>query len=606
MKGKLEIGPNGSGSLITHNGDAIYIYKKNTGAGLDQDMVEIELIDGKISGTYEGKVINVLERFKTEFTGVLHKVKDYGFLIADSKRIPDFYLRTDQVSKYETGEKLLVKLGKWGNNGKPTCKVIKSLGLVGENDAEIESILYNYGLVADFSKEVEKESEDIDWNITEDEISLRKDMRDVLTMTIDPSSAKDFDDAISLRLINGNIWEVGVHIADVTHYIKKGTELDKESLRRGNSVYLVDRVIPMMPERLSNGVCSLRPNEDKLTYSVIFNINIDSGEIVDRKINRTIINSDVRLTYEDAQKMIEGKDNGIYSYEVRVLNEISQKLRKKRESLLFNRTEVKFKLDHEYKPIDIELENNNQSHQLIEELMLLANKTVGEYLYKKKVGIYRTHDIPNQDKILELRQICSLLGFKLDNEDLKMGLNQLSIDVKDTPYENMIQILSIRCMSKAEYGVSNIGHYGLGFDHYTHFTSPIRRYSDILAHRLLDGMEVVDHQLTETCKHINNTEIIAKKAERESIKFKQVEYLLEKIGHIFMGTITGITDWGIYVELIDSKCEGLVTAKKLNGKIEKEKFKVTVNGRELFLGDSVMVKIGSVSLLKKEINFEII
>ena len=605
MQGKLEINPNGSGFLITDDGERIYIYKKNSGNGLDQDRVKIELIEGKIKGSTEGRVLDVIERFRTQFTGILQKVNDYGFLITDSKRVPDFYMRSDQVSKYEIGEKLLVELGNWKSGNKPTCKVIRSLGMVGENDAEIESILYSYGLEPQFSDEVEKESEDIDWNISDDEIKKRKDFRETLTLTIDPSTAKDYDDAISIKDLGNDIYEIGIHIADVSHYIKKGSELDKEAHKRGNSVYLVDRVIPMIPERLSNGVCSLRPNEDKLTYSVVFNINI-SGEIKKKWIGRTIINSDKRLSYEDAQSMIDGIDNSEYSDEVRLLNVISQKLRKKRDSLLFNRTEVKFKLDHDFVPFGIELEENNESHQLIEELMLLANKTIGEHLNKDRNGIYRVHDTPNQDKVIELRQICSMLGFDFDINNIKKGLNKLSRDIKGTAYENMIQMLSIRTMSKAVYDVNNIGHYGLGFDYYTHFTSPIRRYSDLVAHRLLDKKEVTNFELSETCKHINNTEMNAKKAERESIRFKQVQYLLDKVGQMFMGTITGITDWGVYVKLSDSKCEGLVSVGNIDGTIDKEKFKINLKNRELFLGDPVMIKIFKVSLLKKEIDFIII
>ena len=493
-----------------------------------------------------------------------------------------------------------MELCKWGNGNKPCCDIIKSLGMVGDNDAEIESILYNYGLEPHFSDEVETESENIDWNITEEEIAKRRDFRDILTMTIDPSTAKDYDDAISIRKI-GKEYEVGIHIADVTHYIKKGSELDKEAHKRGNSVYLVDRVIPMIPERLSNGACSLRPNEDKLTYSVVFNMDIN-GVVSNKWIGRTIINSDKRFSYEDVQEMIEGND-GEYSDEVRILNDISQNLRKKRESLLFNRTEVRFELDHDFVPIGIILEENNKSHQLIEELMLLTNRTIGEELQKNRNAIYRTHDTPNEDKIVELAQICSLLGFDFNMMDIKKGLNQLSIDVKDTPYENMIQMLMIRTMSKAEYGVDSVGHYGLGFDYYTHFTSPIRRYSDMLAHRLLDKEEVVNTELVETCSHINGTEMNAKKAERESIKFKQIQYLLDRMGEIYMGTVTGITSWGIYVELSDSKCEGLISAKDIHGEIDVDKYKVSLQDRDLFLGDPIMVKVYSISLLKKEINF---
>tara|TARA_R110000772_G_scaffold20466_5_gene56987 strand:+ start:132275 stop:134092 length:1818 start_codon:yes stop_codon:yes gene_type:complete len=605
MQGKLEINPNGSGFVVTEE-EKIYIYKKNTGIGLDQDIVKIKLIPGKIDGTTEGKVVSVVERYKTKFTGILQKIKDYGFLITDGKRMSvDFYLRKEQISKYQMGEKLLVELGNWKLGSSPNCKVIRSLGMVGENDAEMDSILYEYNLNPDFPEDVEIESENIDWNISEEEIKKRNDFRKVTTLTIDPETAKDFDDAISVKKLKGNVYEIGVHIADVSHYIKEGTALDVEALKRGNSVYLVDRTIPMIPERLSNGVCSLRPNEDKLTYSVIFRIDITDGKVRDKWIGKTIINSNHRFDYKGAQDIIEGGESE-YSEEVTILNTISQKLRKKRNSLLFNRTEVKFKMDRDFVPIGVELEENNESHQLIEELMLLANKTIGEYLHKKQNGIYRTHDTPNQDKILELKQMCTILGFNFDISDIKKGLNSLSDDIKDTPYENMIQMLSIRTMSKAIYDINGTGHYGLGFDYYTHFTSPIRRYSDLIAHRLINKMGN-KNKIHEICEHINKTEINAKRAERDSIKFKQVQYLLEKTGQMFMGVITGISDWGIYVELSDSKCEGLIKDNKIEGTIDKEKFKIILDsGKELFLGDSVMIKVDKVSLLKKEIDFELI
>lgn len=603
IEGILEINPNGSGYLITEK-DKIYVYKKNTGIGLDGDRVKIELIPGKTEGTTEGNVVEVLERNRTQFTGILQKVKDYGFLIPDSKRIPvDFYLRQEQVQKYRMGEKLLVELGNWKLGNSPTCKIIKSLGMVGDNDAEIESILYEYGLEPNFPDKVEIESEEIDWNISEEEILKRKDFRNVTTITIDPDTAKDFDDAISIRKINNKEYEIGVHIADVSHYVKEGSELDKEALRRGNSVYLVDRVIPMIPERLSNGVCSLRPHEDKLTYSVVFTMNLN-GRVSSKWIGRTIIHSNRRFTYEEAQDIIDGND-GDFAEEIRILNTISQNLRKRRDSLLFNRLEVKFDLDHEYKPVGIKTSENNESHQLIEELMLKANKIIGEHLKSKEAGIYRIHDTPNNEKIFELKQMCEVLGFSFDINNIKKSLNKLSKDVVDTPYENMIQMLSIRCMSKAEYGTNGTGHYGLGFDYYTHFTSPIRRYADLVAHRQLDKI-TPKNKVQEICDHINKTELNAKRAERDSIKFKQVEYLLDKVGNMFMGTITGVTEWGVYVELTESHCEGLVRKDDIQGSIDKEKFKVRLMNRELFLGDSVMVQVKKVSLLKKEIDLIII
>lgn len=486
IKGKLEINPSGSGYLILESGDKVYVYKKNTGEGLDQDIVEAKIIDGKIEGTIEAKVTSVIKRNKTQFTGILQKVGDYGFLIPDSKRLPDFYIRKEQASKYKIGEKLLIEMGTWKKGKNPTCKIIKSLGMVGENDAEMDSILYTYGLRPDFPEKVEKESEEIDWNISDEEIKKRKDFRKVTTITIDPDTAKDFDDAISIQKLDNNLYEIGIHIADVSHYVKKGSEMDKEALRRGNSVYLVDRVIPMIPERLSNGVCSLRPNEDKLTYSVVFKMDLN-GKVKDLWIGRTVIHSDRRFTYGEVQDIIENNLDDLYKDEVNILNTISQNIRRSRKSLLFNRTEVKFEMDRDFKPNGIRKEENNESHQLIEELMLMANKVIGELLHKNGIGIYRNHDKPDVEKLMELKNVAKTCGFDLHLDDVRKGLNQLNKEVKDTPYENMIQNLTIRCMAKADYGINSIGHYGLGFEFYSHATSPIRRYSDICVWRLIEN-----------------------------------------------------------------------------------------------------------------------
>jgi ribonuclease R len=484
IRGKLELKTNGSGYLITDTGDEIYVYKKNIGNALHNDIVDIDIIKGKYLESIEGKVINIVERAQTLFTGTLKKSKDYGFLITDSKRMNvDFYLTKSQIKNYRTGEKLLVELKKWKKDKSPECKVIKSLGMVGENDAEINSIIYEYNLKPNFPEKVEEESENIDWNITEEEISKRKDFRNITTFTIDPDTAKDFDDAISIEK-KGDKYEIGIHIADVSHYIQPKSELDKEAEKRATSVYLVDRVIPMLPERLSNGVCSLRPNEDKLCYSVV--ITIDKiGKVYDKWIGKTIINSDYRFTYDEAQKIIEGEENK-YSEEINILNKIAQNIRIERSSLLIEKTEVKFEMDEEFKPIGIKIEKSNESHQLIEEFMLLANKIVGEYLSEKDIGIYRIHEEPNSEKIYELKEYITKCGFDFDvNNDIKEELNKLTIQIKDTPFENAIQTLIVRTMPKAKYSINNIGHYGLGFEYYTHFTSPIRRYSDLLVHRIL-------------------------------------------------------------------------------------------------------------------------
>lgn len=608
-KGKLEINPNGSGFLIISDTEKVYVYKKNSGMGFDGDIVEIEIIEGKIEGTFEGKVIDIIKRKRTQFTGIVHKVKDFGFLIVDAKRINvDFYLRPEQVSRYKIGEKLLVELKKWrGKN--PECKVIRSLGMIGENAAEMDTIIYEYGLNPKFPQEVETESENIDWNIDEEEISKRRDFRNIITMTIDPETAKDFDDAISVKKIDDIWWEIGIHIADVSHYIKLDSELDEEAFNRATSVYLVDRVIPMLPERLSNGVCSLRPNEDKLCYSVVIETDI-LGNIREKWIGRTIINSDKRFTYEDAQQLIEGNP-GEFSEEVIILNTISQNMRKERNSLIFNRTEVKFELNHDFVPIGVTIRESNESHQLIEELMLTANKIVGKFLNDRGLGIYRNHDLPNNDKLSELKEMAEQCGFSLDLNDIRNGLNKLNSEVKDTPFENMIQTLAVRTMSKAEYGVTNMGHYGLDFKHYSHFTSPIRRYPDVIAHRLIT--KFLDRKSPENpakyqvmCEHCNGKELNAKRAERDSIKYKQVEFLLDRVGNVYSGHITGVTNWGVYIELDENHCEGMLKPDSIDGSIDKNKYSIEMNdGRTFRLGDSIMVKVSRVSLIKKEIDLEI-
>lgn len=606
----MEIFSNGSGNVWVED-KKVYIYKKNVNRALNNDIVLVKLIHGKHRGSIEGKVIEIKERYTKQFTGLVQKVNDFGFLIPDSKRMyTDFFLTKHQVKKYNIGERLLVELTKWKKDERPECKVIKSLGMFGENDSEISSIIYEYNLNPEFPNNVEKESEDIVWDISEKDISERRDFRKINTFTIDPDTAEDFDDAISIRKINKG-YEVGIHIADVTHYIKPNSKLDEEALKRSTSVYLVDRVIPMLPERISNGVCSLRPNEDKLTFSVIIKFN-NKFDIIDKWIGKTIIRSDQKFSYDEVQNIINGETN-IYKDEILILNELSQSVRRKRTSLLFNNPEMKFKMDEDFVPISVEMESNNESHQLIEELMLSANKIVGEYLISKEVGIFRNHDEPNEEKIFELYGLSKSLGFDLDMTDIRQGLNKLNQDIIDTPYENMISTLAIRTLDKAEYSINNIGHYGLNFKYYTHFTSPIRRYSDCISHRLLSNyldiekIEVNKSKIDDMCKHINQQEIIAKKAQRDSIKYKQIEYLLSRIGNKYSATITGISEWGVYAQIDENYCNGMISKNDIDGDIDSENYQINlINGKTFRLGDTINIQVINVSLLYKEINFIII
>lgn len=651
IEGRISSTSTGSAYLVSQDfEDDLYIYKKKLNKALHNDLVKVKVIEGKQPGEIEGEVIEIIERFKTEFVGTIDIQENFAFVRPDSKKINfDFYLKKGTYSTVKQGEKVIVKMGKWRDGDKsPSGTIIKRLGMPGGNDVEIFSIMHEYGFDNEFSKAVEKESEDIDFTITESEIKKRKDFRDVLTITIDPATAKDFDDALSYReLKNGNI-EVGVHIADVSHYVKEGTELDKEAYKRATSIYLVDRVIPMLPERLSNGVCSLNPHQDKLAFSAVFELD-NNGAIIKEWFGRTIIHSDHRFAYEQAQVLIElqsinSDNNNVLveidrsmiedaglenvtpekadelSYAVTQMDKYAKILRAKRseDSITFNREEVRFKLDDEGKPVGIYTVVSKDANKLIEEFMLLANKRVGKFVSdKKKTFIYRIHDVPNEDKISELAIFIKEFGYDINlGGDIKFELNKLLKLVEGTPEDNMISNLVVRCMSKAKYTVNNIGHYGLGFEHYSHFTSPIRRYPDVMAHRLLakyladDTKNVNPVEYEDKCKWCFENEMNASKAERDSIKFKQVEYLMDKIGEEYDAVITSIKDWGVYCEIVESKCEGMIPKEYLEAiglYILSEEHKIKGVGRQIIhLGDMIKIKVKGVSLMRKEIEYELI
>ena len=479
--------------------------------------------------------------------------------------------------------------------------------------------MYEYNLPVDFPQDVLNESELVPEVIFENEILKRKDIRNITTITIDPVDARDFDDAISIQLINENNIEVGVHIADVGHYVKPGTKLDEEAYKRATSVYLVDRCVAMLPERLSNGICSLKPHEDRLAFSVIFNIDKD-GKILKEWHGKTVIHSDRRFTYEEAQEIIEGAD-GDFHNEIRILNGLAQKIRKKRikdGSIEMGGIEVRFKLaEDNKKPIGVYFKEQKEANKLIEEFMLLANKSVAKILSDNQwFNVYRVHDTPNEEKLVQLENVCQNFGHSVslqgEGDELKSSINQLLRDIKGTPEENMIQTLVTRCMSKATYTIKNIGHYGLGFSHYSHFTSPIRRYPDLITHRILfdylnKGKQGNPGKIEDQAKWCSNRELLSSKAQRDSIKYKQAEYLQDKIGHVYDGIVSGVTDWGMYVELTESKCEGLVRYSTI-GKVKLDLDNYTLSdemGNKIRLGDPIKVVVMGVDLEKKQINFSL-
>ena len=615
-EGQIEFSTSGHGSIKIEGKD-VFIFKRNTLNSLHLDKVKVQIFKGEKK--LEAKVTEVISRFKTEYVGRVQKGEKSTFVIPDSNKIPvDFYIKGGLSA--EDGQKVIVELTKWDGSKSPQGKITKVLGNSGDNNTEMNSIMFEYGLPVEFPQEVLNESELVPEVITEKEILNRKDIRNITTLTIDPVDAKDFDDALSINIISDNRIEVGVHIADVGHYVKPGTLLDDEAYKRATSVYLVDRCVPMLPERLSNGICSLKPHEDRLAFSVIFTLDSD-GKILDTWQGKTVIHSDRRYSYEEAQEIIEGID-GDYSKEIRTLDGLARKIRKQRikdGSIEMGGIEVRFKLaEDNKKPIGVYFKEQKEANKLIEEFMLLANKTVAKTLSTAGwTNVYRVHDTPNMEKLNSLVSVCNTFKYDLnvdcESEDLKKSLNQLLKDIKGTPEENMIETLVTRCMSKATYTTINAGHYGLGFTHYSHFTSPIRRYPDLITHRILfdflnKGKQGNPGKTEDQAKWCSSRELIAAKAQRDSIKYKQAEYLLDKIGKVFDGIVSGVTDWGMYVELTDSKCEGMIRYQTLEGKwsVDTNNYTITNEiGDKIRLGDPIKVVVRSVDLEKKQIDFSL-
>ena len=618
----------------------VFIPTNNLNHALDKDIVKVYVYNRRKGKRPEGEVIEVLERNKTDFVGVIDIQKNFSFVsTANPKMYTDIFIPKDKIGEAEQGDVVLVHIEDWPSRAdSPFGKVIKVLGKPGEHDTEIHAILAEYGLPSEFPIEVETYAQKIDTSIEASEIAKRRDMRDTLTFTIDPKDAKDFDDALSFKKLENGNYEIGIHIADVSYYLEEGTILDDEAYQRATSVYLVDRVVPMLPEVLSNFACSLRPNEEKYTFSAIFEID-DKCKVVNEWFGRTVIYSDQRFSYEEAQYIIETKDDTIpeeisitgssYGVSAEVveatlkMDELAKIFRRKRMNegaISFDKVEVKFNLNQEGEPEGVYFKISKDANHLIEEFMLLANKKVAEYIGKqKKTFIYRIHDEPNEDKLIALQTVIAKFGYKVDfrnKGDISKSLNNLLSEVVGKKEQNLVDTLTIRTMSKAKYSTDNIGHYGLAFDYYSHFTSPIRRYPDVMVHRLLqhylDGGKSVDEEIYEAkCLHSSTMEGLATNAERDSIKYMQVKHMQDHKDQEFLGVISGVTEWGIYVEIIENKCEGMVRIRDIKDDYytfdEKQYALVGATSNQLLqLGDEIFVKVKNADLVKKQLDFNFI
>ncbi len=629
ITGRVDMKQTGKAYIISDDLlEDIRISANNTGRALHNDVVKVRLFPKRKDKKLEGEIIEIMERAKTIYVGTVQLSKNFAFLVADSKSMPvDIFIPLERLKGANDGDKAIANITEWLPQSKnPIGEIKEVLGRPGDNEVEMHAILAEYGLPAVFAKNVEAEATKIPIDISKEEIAKREDFRQVTTFTIDPYDAKDFDDALSLKKTGDNEWQVGVHIADVTHYVKPDMLIEQEAIQRATSIYLVDRTIPMLPEILSNNVCSLRPNEEKLTFSVVFTIN-EKARVTKTWIGKTIIKSDRRFTYEEVQTIIDG-GMGDYHLEISTLNNMAHQLRHRRMkagAIDFDRQEVKFKLDEQGKPIGIYLKEQKDSHKLIEEFMLLANRTVAEKIGKPsgkkqvKTFVYRIHDHPNLEKLTILSNFVSKFGYKIKTDTRKNiaeSFNRMLHDSQGKGEENLIETLTLRSMAKAEYSTNNIGHYGLAFDHYTHFTSPIRRYPDMMVHRLLhmynhEAPSANQEQYESLCKHASGMEKKAQEAERDSVKYKQVEFMSDKLGMEFDGLISGVSKWGIYVEIKENKIEGMVRLADLDDDyyfLDEENHQVIgQNKRKHYkLGAPVKVKIKRANLLKKELDFEII
>ena len=631
VEGRVDLTNDGSAFIVTDDEfeSDIFVAPRKLKNALHGDRVKVYVYAAKSKGKRkEGEVMEIIKRAKMEFTGIVKLSERFAFFVPDDRKMQhDIFIPLADINGAKNGEKALAEITDWPREAKnPIGRIKNVLGKQGENDTEMNSILAEYGFPLSFPAEVEHEANAISDVITPDEIAKRRDFRDVLTITIDPFDAKDFDDAISFKTLeNGNL-EIGVHIADVSHYIIPDSALDKEAYERGTSVYLVDRVIPMLPERLSNGLCSLRPKEDKLCFSAVFELDHDAN-VVTEWFGKTVIHSNRRFTYEEVQEIIEAKE-GEYSKEIEILNQLAHKLRDrkfKNGAISFETKEVKFKLDETGKPTGVYVKERKDAHKLIEDYMLLANRKVAEFIAKKGKGknqytfVYRSHDSPKQETLAGFAQFAARFGYKINtksDKEIARSLNHLMQDVEGKKEQNVLTQLAIRSMAKAVYTTKKTSHYGLAFDYYTHFTSPIRRYPDVMVHRLLQhylngGNSVNAEDYEVLSLHSSQMEKKAADAERSSVKYKQAEYLKDQVGNIFMGIISGVTEWGMYVEIIENKCEGMIRLRDISDDFytldEKNYAIIGQRKKKTYsLGDEVKIKVKSVDLTKKQIDFSLI
>lgn len=630
VEGKVDMTADGSAYIVVDGDDEgdIFVAPRKLRNALNGDLVKVYVYAKSRGRNKEGEVIEILKRAKMEFTGIVRLSDRFAFFLPDDRKmLHDIFIPADGLNGATNGVKAVAEITGWPDGAKnPVGRIKHILGVQGENDTEMNAILAEYGFPLSFPKEVEKDAEAISDVISNEEIKKRRDFRNTITFTIDPFDAKDFDDALSFRKLENGNYEVGVHIADVSHYIIPDSPLDKEAYDRGTSVYLVDRVIPMLPERLSNGLCSLRPKEDKLCFAAVFELD-ENAYVINEWYGKTIIHSDRRFTYEEVQTVIETGE-GDFKEEIHILNALAYKLRDRKfkaGAISFETTEVKFKLDETGKPIGVYVKERKDAHKLVEDFMLLANRKVAEYVSKLGKGkrkytfVYREHGAPKPESLANFAQFATRFGYRINTKSDKetaRSLNYLMEDVEGKKEQNVLTQLAIRSMAKAIYTTKKSSHYGLAFDHYTHFTSPIRRYPDVMVHRLLfhylnGGQSVNADHYEKMCEHSSQMEKRAADAERASIKYKQAEYLTNQIGNIFSGVISGVTEWGMYVEIIENKCEGMIRLRDISDDFytldEKNYAIIGQRKKKVYrLGDEVKIRVKNVDLTKKQIDFSLV